>query len=111
MQRIQLRGIRFQITTLSHPKKRPEHGFHRLAETALAWRAAVIAHYSSSFARGANRQAGLAVVAAVLAVGDALPAVAAAGVFNSKNVYDNVIVFTSFGNFGSTTNTTGIRFV
>ena len=47
----------------------------------------------------------------VLAVGATLPAVAAAGVFNSKNVYDNVIVFTSFGNFGSTTKTTGKRLV
>jgi hypothetical protein len=65
----------------------------------------------SSFAGGISRQAGLAAVAAVSAGSATLPTFAVAGVFNSKNVYDNVIVFTSFGNFGSTTNTTGIRFV
>jgi hypothetical protein len=81
MQRIELRRIALEIGPAAHAEKRPEHRFHELEKAALPARC-VHLQFAACF-----------------------------GASSSKNVYDKVIVFTSFGSFGSTTNTTGMRFV
>src|SRR5690606_20246630 len=86
MDRIVVAQVVARLVAAAQTDEGPRHGDHRLEKIHLASRRT--GRHAPPLPCGADCGA-------------------AAWLLTSKNVYDNVIVWTSFGSFGSITNTTG----